>query len=168
MAMPDNRSMAPVTIRAAEPAEIEPLTDLWHDGWRDGHLAIVPPDLAALRTRENFRARLADALSDVRVAVHGAALAGFYLLRDAELNQFYVARSARGTGVAVTLIADAEGRLRTRGVRRAWLTCAIGNDRAARFYEKSGWTREATIIDTLTTPAGPYRLPVWRFEKVLG
>jgi GNAT superfamily N-acetyltransferase len=159
--------MSPVTIRDAEPAELEALTDLWHDGWRDAHLAIVSADLAALRTRDDFRARLSAALGGVRVAVDGAALAGFYLLRGAELNQFYVAPTARGTGVAGTLMADAEERLHGRGVRRAWLTCAIGNDRAARFYEKCGWTREATFVDTLTTPAGPYRLTVWRFEKGL-
>jgi GNAT superfamily N-acetyltransferase len=159
--------MGSMTIRDAEAAELEALTDLWHDGWRDAHLAIVPADLAALRTRDNFRARLSAALGSVRVAVDGAALAGFYLLRDAELNQFYVAPAARGTGVAATLIADAEARLHARGVGRAWLTCAIGNDRAVRFYEKCGWIREATIVDTLTTPAGPYQLTVWRFEKVL-
>ena len=159
--------MSPVTIRDAEAAELDELTDLWHDGWRDAHLSIVPAELAALRTRDSFRARLAAAIRDARVAVDGAALAGFYLLRDAELNQFYVARAARGSGVAAALIADAEARLRARGVRRAWLTCAIGNDRAARFYEKSGWTNETTIVDTLTTPAGPYELTVWRFEKIL-
>ena len=160
--------MDALTVRTAEPSELEELTDLWHEGWRDGHLAIVPADLAALRSRDSFRERLVGALAEVRVADYRGALAGFYLLRDAELYQFYVARAARGTGVAATLIADAEARLRARGIRRAWLTCAIGNERAARFYEKAGWTREATITDTLTTPAGPYQLEVWRYEKALG
>jgi GNAT superfamily N-acetyltransferase len=159
--------MGVVNIRAAEPVELEALTDLWHEGWRDAHLAIVPADLAARRTRDSFRARLAAAIADVWVAAAGGALAGCYLLRDAELNQFYVARTARGTGAATTLIAEAEARLHARGVRRAWLTCAIGNERAARFYEKSGWTREGAIVDTLTTPAGPYQLEVWRYEKLL-
>jgi GNAT superfamily N-acetyltransferase len=159
--------MDPVAIRDVEPSQLEDLTDLWLEGWRDGHLEIVPADLAALRTRESFRARLVEALAEVRVAEIGGALAGFYLLRDDELYQFYVARAARGTGVAASLMADAEARLRARGVRMAWLTCAVGNARAARFYEKAGWMRSATFTDTLTTPAGPYPLEVWRFEKTL-
>ena len=156
-----------MTIRDASADDLEALTDLWYDGWRDAHVAIVPADLTALRTRENFYARLAAALADVRLADAGSAPAGFYLLRDAELNQFYIAPASRGTGLAARLIADAETHLSARGIRVAWLACAIGNDRAARFYEKSGWRRIGTVVQSLTTPAGPYDLPVWRYEKAL-
>jgi ribosomal protein S18 acetylase RimI-like enzyme len=40
--------------------------------------------------------------------------------------------------VAAALIADAEAMLAEHGVEMAWLACAVGNNRAARFYEKSG------------------------------
>lgn len=53
---------------------------------------------------------------------------------------------------AAALIGDAEARLAERGVETAWLACAIGNHRAARFYEKS---------------AGIFPLEVWRYEKRL-
>jgi GNAT superfamily N-acetyltransferase len=155
-------------IRNAEVGDVDELACLWFEGWHDAHLDIVPADLSALRTLESFRARLVAALTSVRVTGSSGAIAGFYMLRGSELYQFYVARAARGTGVARVLIADAEAHLYARGTQLAWLTCAIGNDRAARFYEKCGWHHASTFVDTLSTPAGPYQLEVWRYEKALG
>jgi ribosomal protein S18 acetylase RimI-like enzyme len=78
-----------------------------------------------------------------------------------------VSAPARGTGVAAALIADAEQQLAASGVDVAWLACAVGNVRAARFYEKSGWRRARTVVSELVTPAGTIRLRVWRYEKAL-
>jgi GNAT superfamily N-acetyltransferase len=90
------------------------------------------------------------------------------MLKGDELYQLYVSALARGTGVAAALIADAEARLRAGGVQLAWLGCAIGNDRAARFYEKSGWHRVGTVVERLETSSGEFPLEVWRYEKSLG
>jgi GNAT superfamily N-acetyltransferase len=84
-----------------------------------------------------------------------------------ELYQLFVAAPARGSGVATALIADAEDRLRQDGVQTAWLACAIGNERAARFYEKSGWYRVGTVVQLLDTVDGIFPLEVWRYEKSL-
>jgi GNAT superfamily N-acetyltransferase len=89
------------------------------------------------------------------------------MLKGDELYQFYVSSRARGTGVAAALMVDAEIRLRESGVRTAWLACAIGNDRAARFYEKSGWLRTGIMTDQLEVPNGSFALDVWRYEKSL-
>jgi ribosomal protein S18 acetylase RimI-like enzyme len=78
-----------------------------------------------------------------------------------------VSREARGSGVAAALTADAEARLAERGVETAWLACAIGNDRAARFYEKSGWRLAGTVVNPAETSSGPFPLEVWRYEKRL-
>ena len=51
------------------------------------------------------------ALPDVRVAGPPGAPVGFYMLKDDELYQLYVAAQARGSGVATVLMADAETRL---------------------------------------------------------
>lgn len=89
----------------------------------------------------------------------------FFMLRDDELYQLFVARSARGTGVAAVLIDDAEARLAARGMKTACLHCAVGNDRAARFYEKRGWTKVHTALLRLETEEGAFEVAHWRFEK---
>jgi len=154
-------------VRAAEPAEIDLLAQLWFDGWRDAHAAIVPPELTRVRTLDSFRERLRAALPSVRVAGEAGSPLGFYLLKGDELYQLYVSGLARGSGVAAELIADAEARLADRGVEVAWLACAIGNERAARFYEKRGWRRAGTFVSKLDTIGGVVPLEVWRYEKRL-
>ena len=108
---------------------------------------------------------MAAALADTFVIGPPGAPAGFYMLKDDELYQFYLAREARGSGIAAALIADAEARLAARGVATAWLACGIGNDRAARFYEKCGWVRARTQVNRLETPNGVFEVEVWRYEK---
>ena len=50
---------------------------------------------------------------------------------------------------------------------KSWLACAIGNERAAKFYEKHGWSRVGNMINQLPTPDGMFPLEVWRYEKDL-
>lgn len=154
-------------VRGAEEAEIDQLAKVWHDAWRDAHERILPADLARHRTLESFRERIRDALPRVRVVGAAGAPEGFCIVHGDELYQLFVSAASRGSGVAASLIADAEARLAASGVRTAWLACAIGNERAARFYEKHGWRRVGTMISQLDTPAGEYLLEVWRYEKVL-
>ena len=127
----------------------------------------MPRELKQLRTLDSFRDRLRASLPRIRVAGPSGAPVGFYILKDAELYQLFVAAEARGTGVAAALIADAEACLAENGVRTAWLACAIGNDRAARFYEKSGWRRAGTMVNEAETSEGRFLLEVWRYEKEL-
>jgi GNAT superfamily N-acetyltransferase len=154
-------------VRAAEAREIDRLAKVWFDGWRDAHEAIVPAELTRLRTLESFRQRLTAALPHIRVAGPPGAPVGFAIVKGTELYQLFVAAAARGTGVAAALIADAEEILARRGVETAWLACAIGNERAARFYEKSGWERVGTMMNDAETSVGTFPLEVWRYEKRL-
>ena len=153
--------------RSATEADLEPLARIWYDGWRDAHADILPEELARQRTLESLRDRLPAMLTSIRtIGAHGAPL-GFHFVRDRELNQLYVSREARGAGVAAALIADAEARLRDSGVDVAWLACAIGNHRAARFYEKSGWQRVGIVIEQVPIPDSTLPIEVWRYEKPL-
>jgi ribosomal protein S18 acetylase RimI-like enzyme len=156
-----------VEIRPADKAEIDHLARMWHDVWHESHARLHPPELSRLRTRENFRERLQAALPDVRVAGPLGAPVGFSIVKGEELYQLFVSPEARGSGVAAALIADAEARLAARGVETAWLASAIGNDRAARFYEKSGWHLVGTVVNPAETSSGPFPLDVWRYEKRL-
>ncbi|MEO8431144.1 MAG: GNAT family N-acetyltransferase [Acidobacteriota bacterium] len=153
--------------RDAVEADIDSLADLWHEGWCDAHADIVPADLRRLRTLASFRERLRNSLASVRVVGPPGSQLGFHMVKAAELNSFYVSRAARGTGVGATLMADAEARLFQAGVETAWLACAIGNDRAARFYEKTGWRRTGTMINEAETSEGLFPVETWRYEKVL-
>ncbi|MFN8573071.1 MAG: GNAT family N-acetyltransferase [Gemmatimonadaceae bacterium] len=154
-------------VRPAREEEVEQLADIWYEGWQDAHAAIVPAELGKLRTRESFQQRLRAALTDVRVVGPLQHPLGFCMTKGDELYQLYVARAGRGKQIAALLADDAVAIIRSRGAHTAWLGCAIGNERAARFYEKSGWRRAGTIVSQLETQAGLFPLEVWRYEKSL-
>ena len=156
-----------MVVRDAEEADLDRLAHVWHQGWHEAHGPVVPAELTRLRTLESFRARLEAALPATRVVGPRGAAVGFHVVKDDELNQLYVAPEARGAGVANALRSDAEERLRQHGIETAWLACAIGNNRAARFYEKCGWRRVGTILNEVETSEGPFQLEVWRYEKHL-
>ena len=153
------------TITDAAPKHIDAIARLWHDGWHDAHAVIAPHSLARLRTPPSFQTRSATHLPKTRVALSSDQLLGFCISADSELYQLYVAEAARGTGTAQALVTDAETRIAAAGHQTAWLACAIGNARAARFYEKCGWTNVRTEAVDLETSDGPFSLDVWRFEK---
>ena len=88
---------API-IRKAETSEIGALARLWHTGWQDAHAAVLPAELARLRTLERFEARLGDMLPDVRVVGDPGAPLGFCAIRHEELDQLFVAPQGRGAG----------------------------------------------------------------------
>lgn len=172
MLWPDSRGdgadlLNVIPIRDALSTELGSLAKLWYDGWQDAHAQILPEELARLRTLESFEERLERCVASVRVAGPAATPLGFCVIRGDELYQLYVSSDARGSGVAAALMADAETRLRESGVRVAWLGCAIGNDRAARFYEKCRWRRAGVVTEQLEVPNGTFPLEVWRYEKLL-
>ena len=154
-------------IRFADPAEIPQLARVWYEAWRDAHAAILPARLVRLRTLESFRDRLQANLAPVRVVGPIGAPLGLCAIKVDELYQLFVAAAARGTGAAQALLADGEQRLRANGVRDAWLSCAIGNERAGRFYEKNGWRRVGAILADLETTEGLISLESWKYEKTL-
>lgn len=154
-------------VRAAEEADVDHLAKVWYDGWQDAHARILPAELARLRTLESFRERLSAGLANVRVVGPLGNPMGLCWLKDDELYQLYVSAEARGMGVAAALVADAEVQLAKNGVKTAWLACAIGNDRAARFYGKCGWRRVGNMINHAETAEGTFALETWRYEKAL-
>lgn len=159
--------MPAIDVRPAQPQMLDRLARLWYDAWQDAHARILPPALVRYRTYGSFRERLQGELHRVRVAGPTDQPVGFCMIKDDELYQLFVTADARGSGVADVLLADGEARLAAKGVQTAFLVCAIGNDRAARFYEKHGWRRVGTVIHEAETPDGPFPLEAWRYEKRL-
>lgn len=156
-----------MNVRTAKEAELDLLASIWYDGWQDAHARILPAELARHRSLESFRHRLQSTLQNVRVAGPPSQPLGLCITNGDELYQLYVSASARGSGLAAALLADAEERFSALGIQTAWLACAIGNTRAAKFYEKHGWRRIGNTISQLPTSDGVFPLEVWRYEKNL-
>ena len=154
-------------VRSAGANEVDHLARLWCDSWHETHAPLSPLELTRLRTLASFRDRLQTALPNVYVAGPVGAPLGFCALKGEELYQLFVSPEAHGSGVAAALIADAEARLARGGVETAWLACAVGNYRAARFYEKSGWHLAGTFVIASETSNGPFPVEQWRYEKQL-
>jgi ribosomal protein S18 acetylase RimI-like enzyme len=158
------RSNEPLFVRGATRTEVDALATIWFEGWNDAHARILPPELARFRTLGDLRARLSGNLENTIVATSQDSLVGLAMMKKDELDQLYVSHGARGSGAAGALVTAVLERMREEGYRRAWLACAIGNDRAARFYEKFGWSRTGTVTIHLETPEGRVPLDVWRYE----
>jgi GNAT superfamily N-acetyltransferase len=143
------------------------IATIWHEGWLDGHQGHVPDALVAVRTSESFHERAADRIGDTVVAVVDEQVVGFIMVVADEVEQVYVARTWRGTGVAAALLVEAERIVARNGHAQAWLAVAEGNRRARRFYHRNGWTDEGPLRYLAAGPASPIPVPCRRFVKTV-
>ncbi|MEV4260628.1 GNAT family N-acetyltransferase [Kribbella sp. NPDC049584] len=154
-----------VTVRPAVAGDSEVVASIWYDGWRDGHLGHVPDELVAVRTEESFGTRAAQRVADTTVALVGDEVAGFVMVVGDEVEQVYVARDHRGSGVAGTLLTEAERQVKANGHGEAWLAVATGNARARRFYERSGWVDGGPFDYPAAVEGGTIPVPCHRYVK---
>jgi ribosomal protein S18 acetylase RimI-like enzyme len=154
-------------LRRATATDAAAVARIWADGWRDGHLGHVPEALVAVRTPASFRDRAAERVSDTVVADVGGFVAGFVMVVGDEVEQVYVSGEHRGSGVATTLLTEAERIVAASGHRRAWLAVVAGNERARRFYERCGWVDEGPFDYTAAGPDGSIAVPARRYVKAL-
>lgn len=152
------------SVRDATSVDMSSLASLWHDAWHDAHAHLVPQGLVRARTLENFQTRL-QLLEAIRVLGPPGEPVGFHVVAGSLLDHLYVAAQVRGTGLAAILLTDAEERLAKQGHAIGWLTCAVGNDRAARFYAKHGWKLAGTVVERAPVLLGAIPVTVWRYEK---
>ena len=154
-------------LRPAQAEDADEIAEIWFLGWQDAHLGLVPQELVDVRTEESFGARAADRIPDTTVATVDGAVAGFVMVVGDELEQVYVGRAARGTGVAQALIAEAERQVKANGHETAWLAVVAGNARARAFYEKVGWVDEGLFDYPAASEIGPLPVPCHRYTKAL-
>lgn len=161
-------SSAAVALVPATPGHFEEVAALWQAAWGDGHRGHVPDGLLPHRTPGAFRRRTAYRLDAMTVAVDregaGSSVVGFHVVNGAEVEQLYVSAHWRGTGVATTLLTDAERTIATRHAT-AWLAVAPGNARARRFYERCGWQDAGDFDNPADTQDGVVLVPTRRYEK---
>jgi ribosomal protein S18 acetylase RimI-like enzyme len=164
----DAAARAAIGLRQARPEDAPAVTEIWISAWRDGHLGNVPDYLIEIRTEESFYTRAAQRIEDTIVAEVAGEIAGFVMTSGDELEQIYVAAKYRGAGIANALIAESERLIRAAGYDRAWLAVVAGNERARRFYERSGWIDEGAFDYMAKSDRGPIPVPCHRYVKDLG
>ena len=111
--------------------------------------------------------RARDRIHSTWVAETQGAIVGFIVVKDDEVEQIFVDRAARGSGVAEILLRKAEAEIRAAGHRRAWLAVVAGNQRARSFYSRLGWRDAGPITYMAETEAGPFAVPSHRYEMDL-
>ena len=130
---------APVVLRPATRDDIETVAVLWHDGWRDGHLGLVPDAVLPHRSFDDFRKRVPALLRATTVAERDGLVVGFVTVHGAEVEQVYVAAEARGGPTATALLDHGEAVVAEQH-EVAWLAVVEGNARARAFYTRRGWS----------------------------
>ena len=153
-------------LRAATPDDIDPIAEVWHAGWPEGHLGHVPEALLLHRRLVDFRSRVPALLERTTVATIGQEVTGFVMVHNDELEQIYVAEVARGSGVAAALLRHAEGAIGER-FDLAWLAVVAGNTRARRFYARNGWRDAGVFEHGAPIEGGSVPLAAHRYEKDL-
>ena len=107
--------------------------------------SFIDTNLSATR----FAEYLADPQRAVLVARHDGRIVGYAMLirgadDDAELSKIYLLAELHGTGPATVLMEAALSAAADWGARSIWLGVNQENQRAQRFYLKSGFTINGT------------------------
>lgn len=108
--------------------------------------------------------RARERIGSMWVAEASGQVVGFVVVKDDEVEQLFVDRAARGSGVAATLLRTGESVIRDAGHRRAWLAVVAGNQRARSFYSREGWRDSGPFTYLAETAAGPFPVPSYRYE----
>lgn len=157
--------MVGAVLRAATPDDADAVADVWHTGWHDGHAGHVPDGLTRVRTREAFGVRAAARVPETTVAVVDGHVAGFVMVVGDEVEQLFVAREHRGTGVADLLLAEGERQVVEAAHGEPWLAVVEGNARARRFYERSGWRDAGPLPYEVTVGEETFVSPCRRYVR---
>ncbi|MBR7744053.1 GNAT family N-acetyltransferase [Phycicoccus sp. BSK3Z-2] len=114
--------------------------------------------------RERWVHEVEDPGVDCRVAELDGRVVGFVVLCDDEVLHLGTAVDTWGSGLAGDVHDEALAVLREAGVAVARLRVFEGNERARRFYRRSGWV---PTDETSRSPFAPYPV-LRRWELVLG
>ncbi len=166
MELDTNMSIHDVNIRKAEKTDIPALARVWNDSWHAGH-GHIDPVAAKFRDLAYFEERIVSGLARMIVAEEDGKIVGFSGWEGDGIAQVFIAPSHFGTNVAPRLLATVEAILKAEGYQRIWLHCAVGNDRARRFYEKNGWRVARVFDDEVGTREGPRPMRAWHMEKTV-
>ena len=148
-------------------ADLQAITRVWEEGWHDAHTGHVPEGLLPYRQREHFAALARERVTSAWVAEADGLIAGFIVEKRDEVEQLYVDRGYRGTGIAARLLESGAQRIAQGGHTRAWLAVVAGNARARAFYARCGWRDTGPMSYEAQTVDGPFPVPTHRYERDL-
>lgn len=142
-------------IRPYQPADLDPVVDLWYDTW---HAAF--PDLTHHEPKAEWRRRFETEIvpqEQVYVAEVRGRLAGFLALKDrggghGYVHQIFVSPECQRHGVGAALMEQAK-RLAPAGLR---LHTLQRNVQAAAFYERHGFRVVSTGMGRVGLPNAQY------------
>jgi GNAT superfamily N-acetyltransferase len=136
-----------LTLRPGRDDDAEAYIRLIGDAWAEfpGVIFDVDGELPELRALASHFAALGGMLW---LAEDGSGMVATRPLREDqawEIGRMYVAKSARGTGLAQHLLATAEAHARAQGAARMVLWTDTRFEAAHAFYEKAGYVRQGAI-----------------------
>ena len=162
-----------ITLRPAGPADADAVAALHNRVWQSAFATLAPPEALAkldLKSREaKWRRLLAEPAADQLVLLaedHGVlvGMAATGASDDpafggrAEIHSVYVDLGQQGRGIGESLLRGLARHLRAVGRDAAALDVVVGNDGAARFYQRLGAREIARTID-----AGP----IWKSHNII-
>ncbi|WP_407157248.1 GNAT family N-acetyltransferase [Bradyrhizobium sp. STM 3557] len=131
------------TIRSARPDEYDAIAKLWMESWCSTGLEAPSGKLLAI-LKERVPREIANGWS-LYVADDGGALAAMLALHVPKLylDQLMIAPSHQGQSLGRYLLAFTRELLPDE----IWLRCAVGNEKAWRWYEREGFVLEKEEAD---------------------
>lgn len=154
-------------VRAAGVQDLLSVSNLYHRVWHETHGSHMPHAEREARDEGFFLDRMAGLMPNVIVGEDEGTLVGFAAWRGRILGQLYVDAAARGSGCAQRLMEAAEQGIRDQDVHEAELHCLVGNDRARRFYERSGWRVSGIAAELVKGDATGEERDFWVMRKRL-
>jgi GNAT superfamily N-acetyltransferase len=154
-------------IQRARASDVAQIAALYHAVWHETQAPFMPAAECARRDLGFFIERMSRLLLSTLIEERGGAVVAFSAWHGRLLGQIFVAAPHRGSGLAVALMSATETAMMESGVSEGELHCVVGNDRARRFYERTGWSHERTIMEQVAGENGPAEVPFWCMTKVL-
>lgn len=159
---------ADVRVQAAQQSDLPSLAEIYWSAWHETHAPFIPAAVVQFRDRRFFERRVHGFGRQAIAARRGDVVMGFAVWGEAQLQQLWLRRDARGFGIGTALTETAESLLAAAGTKEAQLTCMAANETARRFYERRGWSVVSRFDKELEHATGAVPVPCWRMAKKLG
>ena len=153
-------------IRRAHASDVLQVATLYHAVWHETQARFMPTAECTRRSIEFFVDRMTALLSTTLVEARDGTMVAFSAWKGPLLSQIFVAAAHRGSSIAPNLMTASEGEMAKEGTSEAELHCAVGNERARRFYERMGWLHSGKIMEHVAGDDGQVDVPFWRMTKV--